>query len=80
MKTTLNLDDELLRLAKRSAADRGVTLTRFVEEALSAAVLPRSTVTAYRLRWTPVRGDGAPAVDVADRSALYDRMETKPGR
>ena len=75
MKTTLNLDDHLLRLAKESAAERGVTLTQVVEEALSAAVLPRVRTAAFRLRWTPVAGDAPPRVDVADRVAMYDRME-----
>jgi len=75
MKTTLNLDAQLLHLAKKSAADRGVTLTQVVEEALSAAVLPRATTRAFRLRWDPVKGDRSPTVDVADRGALYDRME-----
>ncbi len=78
MKTTLNLDDGLLHLAKQSAADRGVTLTQVVEEALSAAVLPRASTHAFRLRWTPVRGDRRPTVDIADRGALYDRMEETP--
>jgi hypothetical protein len=75
MKTTLNLDDHLMRLARKSAADRGVTLTQVVEEALSAAVLGNVPAAPFRLRWTPVRGDRPPDVDVADRSALYDRME-----
>ena len=36
MKTTLNLNDLLLTRAKRHAARSGVTLTRFVEDALRA--------------------------------------------
>ncbi len=36
MKTTLNLNDLLLTRAKRHAAWGGVTLTRFVEDALRA--------------------------------------------
>lgn len=78
MKTTLNLDDQLLRLAKKAAADRGVTLTQVVEEALSAAVLGPPRSEAFRLRWTPVAGRRTPEVDIADRSALYDRMEDRP--
>ncbi|MDQ3710158.1 MAG: type II toxin-antitoxin system VapB family antitoxin [Actinomycetota bacterium] len=39
MKTTLNLDDELLRRAKRRAAARGTTLTALVEEGLRAALV-----------------------------------------
>ena len=36
MKTTLNLDDQILRNAKERATRDGVTLTRFVENALRA--------------------------------------------
>jgi hypothetical protein len=78
MKTTLDLDDELLRTAKREAADRGVTLTQVIEEALQVALLPRSREAPFRLRWKPVRGRRPPAVDVADRVAMYDRMEDPP--
>ncbi|MEX0984545.1 MAG: DUF6364 family protein [Actinomycetota bacterium] len=34
MKTTLNLDAEVLREAKKRAAEQGTTLTHLVEEAL----------------------------------------------
>ena len=34
MQTTLRLDDNLYRRAKATAAEQGVTLTRFIEEAL----------------------------------------------
>jgi hypothetical protein len=75
MKTTLNLDAELLRQAKRVALERGVTLTQVVQEALAAAVLPRAHAQGFRLEWHPVRGHRPPAVELADREALYDRME-----
>ena len=78
MKTTLNLDDQLLRLAKKAAAERGVTLTQVVEEALSAAVLRPPQADTFRLSWAPVSGSRPPDVDIADRSALYDVMEERP--
>jgi hypothetical protein len=78
MKTTLNLDDRVLRLAKKAAADRGVTLTQVVEEALSAALLPSVPRGTFQLGWTPVKGRRPPDIDIADRSALYDRMEARP--
>ena len=77
MKTTLNIDDELLRLAKRSALDRGITLTQVIEEALAAAVLHPGQPSEFRLRWRPVRGRQAPPFDIADRQSLYDRMEDR---
>ena len=38
MQTTLRIDDEIFREAKAAAARRGVTLTRFIEEALAARI------------------------------------------
>ena len=75
MKTTLNLDDALVRQAKRVALERGITLTQVVEEALEAAVVPKAPARPYRLEWHPVRGLQPPSVDLADREALYDLME-----
>jgi hypothetical protein len=78
VKTTLDLDEQLVRLAKRTAAERGVTFTQVVEEALRAAVLPPPSSTPFRLRWKPVRGRRPPDMDIADRGAVYDRMEDRP--
>jgi hypothetical protein len=75
MKTTLNIDDELMRLAKRSAVARGVTVTQVVEEALAAALLRRGQSEAFKLSWRPVHGHRTPTVDLADRDALFDLME-----
>lgn len=76
MKTTLNLNDRVLRLAKRRAARDGITLTRFVEDALRARLAePRGAVRSYRLRLETVTGHAPPNVDVADRNALYDVID-----
>jgi hypothetical protein len=75
MKTTLNIDDELLRAAKKMAADRGITLTRFVENALREALRRRRDGKPFRFRWITERGVAPPAVDISDRKALYDAME-----
>jgi hypothetical protein len=76
MKTTLNLDDELLREAKKRAAERGTTLRQVVEEALRDSLAePEPDRAGFKLRLKTVRGGGPPRVDVADRDALYDLME-----
>lgn len=76
MRTTLDLDDALLAAARRRAAERGTSLTAFVEEALAAALAPRpSRAEPYRLRWKTHRGRLLPGVDVADRDSLLDAME-----
>jgi hypothetical protein len=80
MKTTLNLDDQLFRAAKKLAADRGITLTQVVEDALRAALTPPVQKKPYRLRMFTVKGKSALPVDVADRNVLYDWLETPPRR
>lgn len=78
MKTTLNVDDRLLRQAKKVALERGITLTRLFEDALRATIAEPRRRTEFRLRWEPVQGRRAPGIDVADRGALYDLMEPRP--
>ena len=76
MRTTLDLDDDLLASARRRAAKQGKTLTAFVEEALAAALAPApERGKPFRLRWKPHRGRLLPGVDLTDRDALYDRMD-----
>lgn len=80
MKTTLNLKDEILKNAKQRAAEKGITLTRFVEQALQAQLLEPSKTSEYVYKPVIVRGTAPPNVDVADRSALYDFMESDDDR
>lgn len=79
MRTTLNLDDDLLRDAKRLAAERGTTLTALMEDALRIVVRrvekpePRRRVT---LPTFGVPGEGfMPGVDISDNAALRDLMD-----
>jgi hypothetical protein len=76
MKTTIDLDDDLLRRAKQRAALAGIPLRAFIEDALRARLLPRARGKArFSLDVPIVRGEKPPAVDIADRNALYDLME-----
>jgi hypothetical protein len=76
MKTTIDLDDELLRLAKQRAAAERIPLRAYIEDALRARLLPRPRGRArFTLDLPVVAGKGPPAVDIADRDALYDLME-----
>ena len=74
MKTTLNLDEHLIREAKKRAAESGTTLTHVVEEALRDALTPHEASEGDEVRWVVVDG-GAPRIDIADRNALYEFME-----
>jgi predicted transcriptional regulator len=76
MRTTLNLDDELLAAAKRRASETGRTLTAVIEEALAAALAARpARGRRYRLKLRTHAGRYIGQADVADRDALYDSME-----
>ena len=76
MKTTIELDDELLRAAKQRAAANGQPLRAFIEDALRARLLPRPRGRSkFKLEIPVIEGKRRPTVDVADRNALYDLME-----
>jgi hypothetical protein len=74
MKTTLNLDDDLLREAKKRAAEEGITLTRLFDEALRGRLGTRGAPARREVRWIVVDG-GPPRVDVGDREGLYAFLE-----
>lgn len=77
MRTTISVDGELLKDAKRRAAETGRTLTAVIEDALRESFSRRRTQRhAKRLRLRTVSGDGLrPGVDLDDSAELLDRME-----
>ena len=81
MRTTLRLDDGILREAKRLAVETGKTLAEVIEELLREALHRRRSLKPL-LRPSPLptfRGGGLqPGVDLDDSAALLDRME-EPG-
>jgi hypothetical protein len=78
MKTTIELDDRLLERAKRYASANGTTLRAVVEDALRARLAPRPEPRArYRFAPPTVSGTRPPEVDVADRNALYDLLDSR---
>ena len=76
MRTTINLDDDLLAEAKQVATRTGRSLTDVVEDALRES-LHRRHRTARRAVELPVFGqDGLqPGVDLDDSAALLDLMD-----
>lgn len=78
-RTTVRLDDHLLRQARRRAADTGRTLTSLIEEGLRL-LLGRSAHGKLPLPEPPelpISGEGGtlPGVDLDDTAALYDLMD-----
>jgi hypothetical protein len=74
-KTTLNLDDELIRRRKRLAGERGTTLAALVERALRAELARAAPGPPFVLHLPTVRGDRLSSTDPADRDALNDLTE-----
>jgi len=76
MRTTLNLDDELLRTLKKRAAETGRTMTEMIEEALREMLARPSLEREEReFEWVTVNGEGRPGIDISDRDFLLDVME-----
>ena len=75
MRTTVHVNDELLRQAKRRAADEGATLKAVFEEALRAYLATPVSRTGYVFRWRTEKGRLMPGVDLDDRDTLFDIME-----
>jgi len=77
MRTTLDINDELMRQVKRRAADEGTTLRAVIEGALRAHVGRAKRGRSYRLSWRTEKGRSRPGVRIEDRSALFDLMEDR---
>lgn len=80
MRTTLRVDDELLRRAKSHAARQGRSLTSVFEEALRRLLAEAGRSEQRQRVELPVSsaGGGAlPGVDLDDSAALLDVMERR---
>ena len=76
MRTSIRLDDDLLREAKSYAAATHRTLDRLFEDTLRAALPKRQVQKRRRVRLpTSGGGDLQPGVDISDSKALRDLMD-----
>ncbi len=78
MRTTVRLDDDLLREIKRYAAERQLTLTAVLEQALREMLALRSRLkTREPVRLPTFKGRGLqPGIDLYDSAALLSLMES----
>lgn len=75
MRTTIRLDDILLRRAKAQAAANGKSLNDFIADAVRAALAGRARA-AGAVALPTFKGRGLqPGVDLDDSAALLDLME-----
>ena len=78
MRTTLDLDDRLLREAKKRAADEGGTLTALIERALRAHLRQKSGSSGkFRLELLIRKGRPVAGVNWDDRDSIYERMDDR---
>ena len=78
MRTTINLEDNLLRMAKQRALEEGSTLGAVVNEALRVGLLAGQTeesVVEERPLKTYGGGGVQPGVDLNNSADLQERME-----
>jgi hypothetical protein len=73
MKTTLQINDEVMRRLKREAARQGKTMSELVETALRR--LLEAPAEKKPLPPLPTFNSGGHLVDIADRDVLYRAME-----
>jgi hypothetical protein len=78
MRTTVRLDEALLKQAKREAARRGETLTALIERGLRLVLARPEQRSSRRRVEIPVCREGGgtlPGVDLDDTAALLDIIE-----
>ena len=68
MRTTLNIDDDLMRTVKKHAAETDRTISAVIETTLRYSIeQEQRTDQPYRLRWETLRGGLQAGVDLTDR-------------
>ena len=77
MRTTVRLSGDLLRRAKKKAAEQGRTLTSLLEEGLKAVLMESRPTRQARVRLPISKASGGtlPGVDLNRSSDLEDRMQ-----
>jgi len=78
MKTTLEIDEGVMRALKARAAAEGRTMSALVEAALRALLEGSPGRKPAELSPLPTFHSGGHLVDIADRDALYRAMEEEP--
>jgi hypothetical protein len=77
MRTTVRLDENLLRQAKRFAAETGRSLTAVIEDALREALARRKRAPPLpEVNLTTAPGLLRPGVNLDDSAGLLELMES----
>jgi hypothetical protein len=78
MRTTVDIDDPILKDLKKIQEKQGKSLGRLISDLLAQAIAERKSpkASAKPARWIS-KAMGA-RIDLADREALYTAMEQEP--
>jgi hypothetical protein len=77
-RTTVRLNEQLLRDAKKTAAEAGLTLTSLIEDGLREILARRKQAVSQKNKFempTYDLGRPLPGVDLNNNAALLDLME-----
>lgn len=74
MKTTINLDDDLMRAVRERARQLGVTLTTVIADALRRT-LAEPVPAGFRLELPVTQGRRKPTVDIDSNAALEEYLD-----
>jgi hypothetical protein len=81
MRTTLNIEDSLYRLAKSTAAQRGCSVTSLIEESLRVALQSAPLSEQLPPLFVSRQASGLVAdIDLSDNSAVRDLLDEADGR
>ena len=78
MRTTVRLRDELLRRAKKRAADEGRTLTSMIEEGLAIVLAkpqPHRSKRPVRIPTSKATGGVRPGIDLNNSGQISDILD-----
>ena len=76
MRTTLTIDDDVMKRARKKAAEEGRPLKDVINDALRFGLeAERGPRKPYRFKLRTVAGKTLPGVDLTDRDKLFDLME-----
>ena len=75
MRTSVDLNDRLLRDAKRRAADDGTTLKAVFERALRQYLAGAKPKEPFKFEWTTEKGELLPGIDINSRASLYEVLD-----
>ncbi len=74
MKTTLNIDETVMKRLREAAAQRGTTMSALVEAGIRRVLSPASS-SCKNLPSLPTWHSGGARVDVSNREELYRVMD-----